>query len=373
MNAGRDMIADRLFQPRWASPPGETIRDAIVGRRLTLEEFAGAMDLPVSRVESLLAGREPISIEIAQRLSNQIGGSVSFWLARDGQYQEDLGNVESDEWAGRLPFGDMVAYGWSRRPIDWKDRIDVALEFFGVANYEQWRLQFGPAMQSVRYRFAGSTQLDQVAVAAWLRRAEVEAAGSDTPEWNPDSFGEGLASEIRGLTLERDPEVFVPRLISLSAAAGVIVTVLRAPRGCQASGAARFLGDRAQIVLSARYLTDDHFWFTFFHECGHLLLHGATTSTYVDQFEKVPEDHANVEESEASAFAAKLLVATGDLETLPSGSPSPLIVRRLARNAGVAPGVIVGQLQHLGRIGFESGLNRFKRHYRWSGTKLEKA
>jgi hypothetical protein len=28
-------------------------------------------------------------------------------------------------------------------------------------------------------------------------------------------------------------------------------------------------------VMSFRYLTDDHFWFTLFHEIGHLILHEA--------------------------------------------------------------------------------------------------
>jgi Zn-dependent peptidase ImmA (M78 family)/plasmid maintenance system antidote protein VapI len=339
---------------------------------MSLMEFAGAVDLPVSQLESLLAGREPISIDLAQRLTEQIGGSVAFWLARDAQYQDDLATVESDAWARRLPFQDMVGYGWCRRPANWTDRIDVALDFFGVANYEEWRLQFGPSVQSARYRFAGATRLDYEAVAVWLRQAELEAADARTAEWSPASFEDRLRSDIRPLTLERDPQVFMPRLVALAAASGVVVTVLRAPRGCQASGAARLLNDRPQIVLSARHLTDDHFWFTFLHEAGHSLLH-SPAATYVDEFEKAVDDHLNREESEASAFAASLLIRAEDLDSLPPGSPTPLAIRRLARNAGVSPGIVVGQLQHRGRVGFESGLNRFKRHYRWTGTKLERA
>ena len=366
------MSADAPFRPRWASPPGDTIRDAMVTRDLSIADFASSIDLPVSRVESLLAGREAISIDLAHRLSATIGGSVAFWLARDGQYQEDLVTVESDAWAGRLPFADMVAYNWSRRPTSWTDRIDVALEFFGVANFQEWQLQYGSAVQNARFRFAGSTKLNQEAVAVWLRRAEIEAEGTFKSPWNPTSFEDALRGDIRMLTVERDPQVFVPRLVELAAAFGVIVTVLRAPRGCQASGAARFIGGSPQVVLSARYLTDDHFWFTLFHECGHLLFHD-TGATYVDQFEEKPEDHANAEEASASAFAADLLVSVEKLRALPQGPPKPLTIRRFARDAGVAPGIVVGQLQHLGKVGFSSGLNRFKRHYRWSGARLEKA
>jgi hypothetical protein len=39
-------------------------------------------------------------------------------------------------------------------------------------------------------------------------------------------------------------------------------------------GATRWLGDRAAIQLSLRYKSNDHLWFTFFHEAGHILKHG---------------------------------------------------------------------------------------------------
>jgi plasmid maintenance system antidote protein VapI len=87
---------------------------------MSLQDFAGATDLPMSHLESLLAGREPISINVAERLTEHIGGSVAFWLARDAQYQDDLANIEGDAWATQLPFADMVAFGWCRRPADWK-------------------------------------------------------------------------------------------------------------------------------------------------------------------------------------------------------------------------------------------------------------
>jgi hypothetical protein len=34
--------------------------------------------------------------------------------------------------------------------------------------------------------------------------------------------------------------------------------------------------NKAMVILSFRYLSDDHFWFTFFHEIAHLLLHNAS-------------------------------------------------------------------------------------------------
>lgn len=40
------------------------------------------------------------------------------------------------------------------------------------------------------------------------------------------------------------------------------------------SGATEWLSvDKALIIMSLRYKSNDHFWFTFFHESGHILLH----------------------------------------------------------------------------------------------------
>jgi Zn-dependent peptidase ImmA (M78 family) len=153
----------------------------------------------------------------------------------------------------------------------------------------------------------------------------------------------------------------------------VVVVIVRAPRGCPASGAARTLSNgRRLIVLSARHLSDDHLWFSFFHEAGHVLLHDKS-STYVDEFEPVVGEAIGTEESEADEFAEAELIGEASIMHLRTMALTPREIVRAARNAGTSPGVIVGQLQHHGRLGFRTRLNRFKRRYRWDGPNLEKA
>ncbi|MFX9089566.1 ImmA/IrrE family metallo-endopeptidase, partial [Acinetobacter baumannii] len=38
--------------------------------------------------------------------------------------------------------------------------------------------------------------------------------------------------------------------------------------------------EKAMVLLSFRHLSDDHFWFTLFHEFAHLLLHN--NQTFID-------------------------------------------------------------------------------------------
>jgi hypothetical protein len=113
------------------------------------------------------------------------------------------------------------------------------------------------------------------------------------------------------------------------------------------------------VVLSFRYLSEDHFWFTFFHEVGHLLLHGRSF-TFVD----IDTAATDEREREANAFAATTLVPAarqGDMAML--GARSQHILR-FAASIGLSPGIVVGQMQHQGLLG-PGNLNFLKRRYTW--------
>ena len=112
-------------------------------------------------------------------------------------------------------------------------------------------------------------------------------------------------------------------------------------------------------MLSFRYLTDDQFWFTFFHEAGHLLLHGRQ-----ELFLEGTSEQSTEKETEANEFAARVLVPE---RCQPALRALPLNGRRIARFAkdvGVSSGVIVGQMQHTRTIR-PSQMNNLKRRFRW--------
>jgi HTH-type transcriptional regulator / antitoxin HigA len=109
---------------------------------------------------------------------------------------------------------------------------------------------------------------------------------------------------MRRLTRKKEPSIFVPELRKLCAENGVALVIARGPAGCRASGATRFLSDKkAMILLSFRYLADDQFWFTFFHEAGHLLMH-----SHKAVFLEDGSDVSLKEEHEANLFAQNILI-----------------------------------------------------------------
>ena len=134
--------------------------------------------------------------------------------------------------------------------------------------------------------------------------------------------------------------------------------VVRTPKGCHASGATRFTSDsKAILQLSARHLTDDHFWFSFFHEAAHLLLHGKRLFLEM-------KDVASAEEREADLFAEQMLIPQEWRKEFEALRGRARDVVRFARQIGIAPGIVVGQLQHKGWLA-ANRLNWLKRRYLW--------
>ena len=167
----------------------------------------------------------------------------------------------------------------------------------------------------------------------------------------------------------RTLESFVPALQRLCSLVGVAVVIVRAPRDCPVSGVSMMLPSGARAIgLSGRYLADDHLWFTFFHEAGHLLLHDQDL-VFADDLDSNRSAAVEGPEAEADRFASDALLPAA-LRTGIARSPSPSTVHGLAKRSGVSNGVVVGQLQHARIVSFNSRLNRLKHRYKWDGTAL---
>jgi HTH-type transcriptional regulator / antitoxin HigA len=363
------MVGSAAFEPRWASAPGETISDCLQRLSISLLAFAGRMETSSESVNQLLRGETPIDRELAERLHRAIGGSVQFWLNRDAQYRDDLRRLhssqESDDsvdWLRELPVRDMIEFGWIRRTNHKPELAVECLRFFNAPNVSSWRQHNKAVADVVAFRSSRAFESRFGAVVAWLRQGGIEASKIECKPWNAEEFSEGL-QEIRSLTRKKHPSVFVPQLQRLCAQYGVAVVLVRAPTGCPASGATRFVSPtKALLLLSFRYRSDDHFWFTFFHEAGHLLLHDRS-ALFVEGTDML----STHEEEEANDFAANTLVPVdrqGEMLRLGGNYREVML---FARNVGVSPGIIVGQMQHRGCLA-RNQMNFLKRHFVWQNT-----
>ncbi len=107
-------------------------------------------------------------------------------------------------------------------------------------------------------------------------------------------------------------------------------------------------------------MSDDHLWFSFFHEAAHLLLHSKKNI-----FVEGNGGDANDVEDEANAWASNFLVPRARWEAFKGTRPrSEAEVLAFAQEQSMAPGIVVGMLQHDGVIHWRA-LNGLKCRYQW--------
>ena len=355
------------FRPRWASPPGDSIRIALTERHWDLRRLSAELEVSEPETAGLLDGSTRVTVDIARRLAESLGGTTRFWITRDARYCESREWVDADRWVSLLPTRDMLTLGWVVPFDDWHGKVAACIDFFGVESPSD--LHNGPVgAETARYRAKPKTVEQDAAISAWVRRVELEAHALTCASWDSTAF-ETLFPQLAALSNSPDPGEFVPELQLLCSSVGVAVVVVRAPRGCPVNGVSMTLTSGMRVIgLSGRYLADDHLWFTFFHEAGHLILHDPTL-VFIDDIERNHSAASDGLEMEADGFAADVLLPTQFRKGLPR-RPTPYTVHGLSKRVGVSNGVIIGQLQHAGLIPFRSPLNRLKHRYRWEGTTL---
>jgi HTH-type transcriptional regulator / antitoxin HigA len=269
--------------------------------------------------------------------------------------QHDRELLSADEaWLKSLPIKELQRRGLLSSGVDRGTLLEEVCRFFGVANRESWERVWRSPLAA--FRRSPSFKSDTAAVATWLRIGERRAADIEAAPFDAQRFRDALR-RIRALTRE-GAEEFEPALRRLCAECGVAVVFVPEIPGTRASGAAYWLSPtKAVIQLSLRHKTDDHLWFSFFHEAAHILLH-SKKEIFI-----TAEEFADAVEDEANEFAASWLIPKRyetelhQLKTLGE-------IQAFADQLDIAPGIVVGRLQREELLDWSRG-NGLKRKFRF--------
>lgn len=347
------LISAESFSPDWVSPPGDTILDFLEERDWTQQQLADRLGYSLKHVNQLIKAKVSLTEDAAIRLQNVLGASVGFWLTREAQYRERMALLDAAErqiamvpWLERFPIKDMMDAGvLVKRRVDAKSKpqlVGELLGFYGVASPAQWETQYG--CMELSFRRSREDQADVAAISAWLRMGEKMAEKLDGPAYDEDRFKAALA-EIRGQT-SLQPQEFQTRMQQLLHEAGVAFVLVPALPRTHVSGVARWLNaHRPLIQLSLYGKQNDKFWFSFFHEAAHILLHGRQKKfVFLDDHAKLGS--LSKEEVEANAWARDFLIPTKLAAAMASLPKTKAAVTEFARSIGVHPAIVVGRMQH---------------------------
>ena len=328
------------------SKPGDTIIETLAELKMSQVELAERMGKTPSKVNDIITGKEPISVSTALQLEKVLEIDAQFWLNREMQYREKLSRLDQEEaleeckeWLSQQPIKELKKCGYIKSEKPGTAMVEEFLQFYGVATPIQWQSIYVDQFASVDYRKSEKYQSAMGSMAAWLRIGEIEMRKLKVKLYSKETMKENLA--IIKKLVRTHPEDFAEQLQSICLDAGVALVYTACIAKAPISGAARWVGGNPLIQLTDRYKSNDHFWFTFFHEIGHVFLHGKK-DIFLEDY--AGYTHNQVKEEEANDFAARWLLAEEFLKDVP-----PVVtekdIRVIARKYETHPAIVLGRLQ----------------------------
>ena len=340
------------YKPDYAVHPGAYLEEILEAREIKKRDFAERIGLSVKAVSQIINGKALYSAETALQLDKTLGIAAEIWMNLADAYQlfeareKERKHLETEKaraWVKRFPTADLKRL--KILPATTKPEVlaDGILNFFKTATPESWNDYH--AKKAVGFRKSAAFKASPESTAVWLRLAELAAEKIETLPFDREKFRKTL-SEIREYT-RLEPKKFYPRMIGGCGRSGVALVLVPELKDTHLSGASEWLSQqKAMIAVSLRYKTNDHFWFTFFHEAAHLLLHGKKL-VFLDGRE--PDERP--EEREADDFAGGLLIPEREYRTfIEKGRFYKTDITAFAESIGLHPGIVAGRLQHDKRI-----------------------
>lgn len=333
--------------------PGDYIRQELDARGWTQQDLAGVLGRPLPTVNEIIKGKKAIMPEMAVALATAFGDDPQLWMSRESAYRLSLiekGGAEDVQRRARLyelaPIKDIERRGWIPRTTTASELEAALCKFFAVDSLETEPEIFVAARKSDADR-ALSAQQRAWCFRAW-HLAKAVAAARYKDELLPSC--EAQLKKLVGFAQEARK---VPRILAEHGIRYVIVEPLP---GSKIDGAAFWLDDRSPVIaMSARFDRIDAFWFTLCHEFAHIKNRDGV-SIDTDIAGEPPIAKSDIErraDNEASAMLIQPSVLESFiLRVAPRFSKDR--INQFANKIKVHPGIIVGQLQHRGQIGFQA-------------------
>jgi HTH-type transcriptional regulator / antitoxin HigA len=340
-------------------PPGEIIRDEMEERGWNQADLAEILGRPLTLVNEVLTGRRAITPETAQGLGDAFDVNPQFFLNLESAYQlwkvaTTKGRDEDITRRASLynvaPVRELVRRQWVERSDVFEVLEQRVIEFYGVKSFAEF-----PRLWPVAARkAAGGLTWSHW---AWLVRAKRLGAQARVSGVFSDARLNEAIERLKGL-MHAPPEArHVPKVL---ADAGIRFVVVEHLPKTKWDGACFWLDAKSPVVaMSLRYDRIDYFWHTLLHELRHVeKRHALRDYVPVDEdiFGETASNRPRPEiERQVDVLAAETLIPAGEIDNFVART-TPLYSKKkivgFANRIRVHPGIVVGQLQHRGEIGW---------------------
>ncbi len=352
--------------------PGEFLSRALTHRGMTQKELALRMGRPVQAISEIVNGKKRITHETGLELERVLDIRAEVWA--DIETRFTLAKIRADDrrdledmadWVSHFPISEMKKRGWISADSKDEGIAGDLLRYFKVANLPAWR-QYCDVMMGSSFRFSGAESTTIESLSSWLTMGVQLAEDKLTEPYDSTKFMDVLG-QAKKIMYSGSPN-FYPRLQELFSSAGVVLLLVPELKNSGAAGVARWISpERALIQLSLRFNWSDMFWFSLFHEAGHVLSRNqGRLFVDIDLLNNTDE-----EEASANRFARNFLIDFDSWTGFTGKKPfTEARIKRLASENSVLEGTVVGRLMHEDLVPFRSQLRKYRTKYKWLDKRL---
>lgn len=352
------MATINQYFPQVVFHPGDTLEEKLQEMGMGPKEFAIRTGKPEKTIIAVIKGDSSITADMAIQFESVTKIPAHFWMNSQRIYDEFVAREKRNEmialaieWAKQFPLSEMTKKAWLPVSNTIEEKTMELLSFFSVSAPVGWENYYLKQELKVAFSISLAHTNEPHAISAWLRKGELQAAELPANIYSEKSFKE-LLPELKSL-MANQPDDFLKQLQSICIKAGVKVVYTSCLPKAPINGSTRWLKDTPLIQLSGRYKRNDNFWFAFFHEAGHILLHGKK-DIFLENIEY--PDKINNKEIEADNFAVKWTLSEAEEKEIIAAKPlSVNTVRQFALKFNTHPAIIIGRLQHKKLIPYSVG------------------
>lgn len=343
--------------------PGYYIEELLEDFSITKKELAQKLGTTVNNLKDIINGKKELSYEIAVKLSVVFETSVDMWVNLNNSYNQKKSEIEKLAKIDEDVVRNMDYSFWSILGLVPKvnksiDKASELKKYFGISSLSE--LSNKDLLVQFRTAVSDINDINIINANAWVKTAISIGKSIKVEDYN-DTKLKRILPKIRNMTLQSTN--FVPELKALLGECGVAFVLLPSLKNCGVNGAVTWDDNKAILALNNRRRYADTFWFSLFHEIGHVLQKQKKLLIISGKSANIFVEVENLEK-EADLFAQDTLIPRDEYKSFLSLNSFELSsIIRFSNNIKIHPGIVIGRLQNDGYIPYRSNLNRYRVKY----------
>lgn len=354
------------------SHPGETLKEVLESNNMTQKELAVRINVTEKHITGIITGKNTISSEVALNLSKVFSLSANFWNTLQANYDAELKKIEEYEQitdeereiVRKSKYNDLVRYGYIENATNIDDKVVNMRSFWGVSKLSKIAELFAPGTSPIAaFRKSINCVTNPYAMASWLKICEIETDDVVVDEYDLGKLKDEL-NTIKELMLVNDPNYIVQELGKIFQKCGIAFAVVRNLQGAPVQGLIKKIDNKIRLCITLRGAHADIFWFTLFHEIGHLF-NMSKDDWKIDYQNNADCQDINKSELDADNFANKCLISENEYNIfVKTGDFSEQKIIEFSEHQKILPCVLIGRLKHDKIIPYNY-YNKFNVNYIW--------